>query len=86
MDIRQAAHLRPVAEPRVIEDAYSEDQHRRLLALARSRGPWKLIIAHHFQSAEELIATTSGSDAGRRRRRALDHVLDARSSADFSLS
>ena len=61
MDIQKAVHLRPVAEPRVIESAYSEDQHRRLLRLARERGPWKLIIAHHFQSAEELIATTSGS-------------------------
>ena len=61
MDRRIAQNLRPVAEPRVFEGAYSEDQYQRLLDLVRANGPWKLIIAHHFQSAEELIATTSGS-------------------------
>lgn len=50
----------PVAPPRIIEGAYSEDQHRRLLEVARSQGPWSLIISQHFKSAEELIATTSG--------------------------
>ena len=61
MDRRIAQNLRPVAKPRVFEGAYSEDQYQRLLDLVRANGPWKLIIAHHFQSAEELIATTSGS-------------------------
>lgn len=60
MDIERAKTLRPVSEPCVIEKAYSDDQHRRLLDVVRRNGPWKLIIAHHFQSAEELIATTSG--------------------------
>lgn len=61
MDIEKAKLFRPVAEPRIIENAYSEDQHRRLLNVVRNNGPWKLIIAHHFKSAEELIATCSGS-------------------------
>jgi hypothetical protein len=60
MDRVIAANLRPVAEPRVFEGAYTEDQYQRLLDLVRRNGPWPLIIAHHFQSAEELIATTSG--------------------------
>lgn len=60
MDIERARILRPIATPRVIESAYTDDQHDRLLDVVRRNGPWKLIIAHHFQSAEELIATTSG--------------------------
>ncbi|MBW2497754.1 MAG: hypothetical protein JRF61_10820 [Deltaproteobacteria bacterium] len=60
MDIERAKILRPVAEPRVIDQVYTEDQYERLLDVVRKNGPWKLIIAHHFQSGEELIATTSG--------------------------
>ena len=61
MDIERAKIFRPVAEPRVIEGAYSEDQHRRLLEVVRNNGPWSLIISQHFKSAEELIAPPSGS-------------------------
>ncbi len=60
MDTERARLFRPVAEPRVFEDAYSPDQHRRLLQVVRENGPWSLILAQHFNSAEELIATTSG--------------------------
>ena len=60
MDTQRAEIFRPVAEPRVIEGAYTDDQHRRLLRIVRDNGPWKLIIAHHFKSAQELIATVSG--------------------------
>lgn len=60
MDIERAKILRPVASPRVIEEAYSDDQYNRLLDVVRRGGPWPLIIAHHFTSGEELIATTSG--------------------------
>jgi len=55
-----AASFRPVAPPRVIENAYPEDQHRRLLGVVRDHGPWPLILAHHFKSPEEVLATTSG--------------------------
>jgi len=61
MDIERAKIFCPVAEPRVIEGVYSEDQHRRLLEIVHDNGPWSLIISQHFKSAEELIATTSGS-------------------------
>lgn len=53
--------LRPAAPPRVLHDIYTEDQHRRLLDVVHRNGPWKLIIAQHFASADELIATASGS-------------------------
>jgi len=52
--------LRPVAEPRILEGVYTADQHRRLLEVVRREGPWSLILAQHFSSAEEVIATMSG--------------------------
>lgn len=58
---RLAKVLRPVAPPVVLENVYTKDEHDRLLGVVRDHGPWKLIIAQHFASVEELIATTSGS-------------------------
>ncbi len=52
--------FRPVAPPQVIEGAFTEDQHRRMLDVVRREGPWSLILAQHFQSPDEVIATTSG--------------------------
>ena len=51
----------PVAPPQIIEDAYTQDQHRRLLGVVRENGPWPLILAENFKTPEEVIATTSGS-------------------------
>ena len=56
-----AERFRPVAPPQVIENAYSGDQHARLLSTVRANGPWQLIMAEHFNTPEEVIATTSGS-------------------------
>lgn len=53
--------FRPVAEPQIIENAFTEDQHRRMLDVVRRNGPWSLILAQHFATPEEVIATTSGS-------------------------
>ncbi len=53
--------LRPASAPWEIHDVYTDDQRERLLNVVRTNGPWKLIIAHHFASAEELIATTIGA-------------------------
>ena len=55
-----AENFRPVAPPRLIDNAYSEDQHQRLLRVVRDNGPWPLILAENFSSPEEVIATTSG--------------------------
>jgi hypothetical protein len=57
----QASVFRPVAEPRIIENAFTPDQHARMLQVVRENGPWSLILAQHFKSPEEVIATTSGS-------------------------
>jgi hypothetical protein len=53
--------LRPVARPRELDNVYTEDQRQRLLNVVHEHGPWKLIIAQHFASAEELVATLSGA-------------------------
>jgi hypothetical protein len=56
----QGSVFRPVAEPQIIENAFTSDQHARLLDIVRTKGPWSLILAQHFKSPEEVIATTSG--------------------------
>jgi len=52
--------LRPVAPPRVLEGVYTDDQYERILGVIKGRGPWPTITAHHFNTVEELVATTSG--------------------------
>lgn len=53
--------LRPVSPPRALDDIYTADQRERLLDVVRTQGPWSLIIAQHFASADELMATMSGA-------------------------
>ena len=53
--------LRPASPPREIDNVYTEDQRHRLLDVVHHNGPWKLIIAQHFASADELMATMSGA-------------------------
>ncbi|HEY4545341.1 MAG TPA: hypothetical protein VIG90_02800 [Pedomonas sp.] len=55
------SNFRPVAPPQIIENAFTQDQHERMLNVVRKNGPWSLILAQHFKSPEEVIATTSGS-------------------------
>lgn len=56
----QAARIVPHAPPVLIDRPYTDDQHRRIIELIRREGPWPLIIALHFASIEELVATASG--------------------------
>lgn len=56
-----ASRIRPVAEPRILDEVYSEDQYQRMLGVVRDRGPWQLILAQHFASAQEVVATLSGA-------------------------
>jgi len=51
----------PVAPPQIIDNAYSEDQHRRLLGVVRDQGPWPLILAENFKAPEEVFAATGGT-------------------------
>lgn len=52
--------IRPVAEPRIIDNVYTDDQHARIIDVIRRNGPWKMVLAQHFASAEEVVATMSG--------------------------
>jgi hypothetical protein len=52
--------LRPASPPRELDGVYTDDQLKRMLAVVHGSGPWDLIIAQHFASAEELVATMSG--------------------------
>lgn len=52
--------LRPVAPPRILEGVYDDDQYARILGVIREHGPWPTITAHHFDTVEELVATSSG--------------------------
>ena len=53
--------LRPIAEPQLLENAFTEDQRQRLFAVMRQKGPWQTILTQEFNSPEEVIATTSGA-------------------------
>jgi hypothetical protein len=60
-DIQQLDQaLRPVAPPRILDGVYTEDQHARIVDVIQRRGPWPTITAHHFDTVEELDATSSG--------------------------
>jgi hypothetical protein len=52
--------LRPVAPPRVIDGVYTDDQHARIRSMIEREGPWPTITAHHFDTVEELVATSTG--------------------------
>jgi hypothetical protein len=52
--------LRPAAPPRVLESVYTDDQYERLLGIVKAGGPWPTIASHHFDTVDELIATTTG--------------------------
>ena len=56
--------LTPASPPRIIEDVYTDDQHARILDVIRREGPWPSIIAHHFETVDEVIATTVGALVG----------------------
>ncbi len=52
--------LRPVSPPQVLEGVYRDDQHGRILDVIKRHGPWKTIAANHFDTIEELMATSNG--------------------------
>src|SRR5947209_5005548 len=52
--------LRPVAPPRVLDGVYEDAQHHRILEVIQRAGPWPTITAQHFNTVEELLATSNG--------------------------
>lgn len=57
---RLAKFLRPASPPQLIEGVYRDDQYERLLGIVKAHGPWPTISSIHFNTVDELIATTSG--------------------------
>lgn len=57
---RLAKVLTPCAPPRILDDVYTEGEFATMMDLVKREGPWPTIISHHFQSADELIATVTG--------------------------
>lgn len=70
--------LRPAAPPQVVQDLYTQDQYERMLGVIQRHGPWPTIGAHHFDTVEELVATSNGGAAER-----VDFTLDDIASAHF---
>ena len=52
--------MQPIAPPRIVEGVYSDDQVARIWGVIREHGPWPTITAHHFDTVEELVATSTG--------------------------
>jgi hypothetical protein len=59
-EAQMADALRPAAPPRVLEAVYRDDQHARMLEVIKRHGPWPTITSHHFDTVEELVATSTG--------------------------
>ena len=53
--------LRPVAPPRVLEGVYTDVQHERMLDVIKRKGPWRTIMAQHFDTIDELMATSNAT-------------------------
>jgi len=52
--------LQPASPPREIANPFTEEQKRVMLDVVHDNGPWKLILAQHFPTAESLLATFAG--------------------------
>ena len=57
--------LRPVTRPRVLDGVYTDDQYERIMGVIKRNGPWPTIAAHHFNTVEELMATSNGGTTSR---------------------
>lgn len=56
-----AAVLIPVAQPRILEGVYRDDEYERMFNVVKREGPWKGIIANHFETVDEVMATVTGN-------------------------
>src|SRR6185369_10997713 len=59
-DQHLAGIIRPVSPPRELEGVYTDDQYERMVSIIKREGPWPTITSIHFETVEELIATTTG--------------------------
>src|SRR4051812_47199677 len=52
--------LRPISPPRRLDGVYTDDQYDRMVNVIKRDGPWPTITSIHFETVEELVATTTG--------------------------
>ena len=57
--------LRPVAQPRVLEGVYTDDQYERIMRVIKRNGPWPTITAHHFDYRRGADGHVERRDDGR---------------------
>ena len=57
---RLAKVLTPCAPPRILEAVYTDAQFDNMMNVVKREGPWPTIVSHHFDTADELIATVTG--------------------------
>ena len=55
-----------MAEPRLLEGVYTDDQFERIMGVLQRNGPWPTITAYYFNTGEELMATSNGGAIGGR--------------------
>ncbi|ANY25831.1 hypothetical protein [Gordonia terrae] len=54
--------MTPAVPPQFVENIYTSDELAVLFDVLRTRGPWKLVAAHHFKTAEEYLAVAGPKD------------------------
>ena len=52
--------MTPCAPPIVLDGVYTEEQFATMFDVVKRNGPWPTILSHHFESADEVIATVTG--------------------------
>ncbi len=60
--------MTPVVPPRYVDNIYTPEEIEILFDIVRHRGPWRLIAAQHFKTAEEYLAVSGpkNHDPGRK--------------------
>lgn len=51
--------MTPIVPPRPISDIFTDAENAQMMDILRTQGPWKLIQAIHFSSAEEMLAVST---------------------------
>nr|WP_237727080.1 hypothetical protein [Rhodococcus jostii] len=65
----------PAVPPRFVEDIYTPEEIDILFGIVRRGGPWRLIAAQHFSSAEEYMAVSGPKNRDLDRKLELSDLL-----------
>lgn len=67
--------MTPAVPPQFVDNIYTPDEVAILFDVIRNRGPWKLIAAHHFKTAEEYLAVAGAKDRDPNKKLELSDLL-----------